>query len=167
MVIENTVLDMNSILSLVRGFKIQFYIFLFFTIGLMVFRAVRVKLGKAYSRKMLIYPLIYLLLTLYSSITLTVPELEFSITVYLIGAVSGFIIGDLSHFSKKDGNEFYHSSAGVAIAWSFLFLVKWYYYLYDPSLPTFIDPIITISFTFLAGIILGQAMGIIFKHWRN
>ncbi|MCL5888439.1 MAG: hypothetical protein M1597_00555 [Candidatus Thermoplasmatota archaeon] len=133
----------------------------------MALRAVRAKVGKNYSRKIIIYPTIYLLLTLYSTITLTLFQFEFSMVVYLTGFIIGFIIGDLSQIIKRKGNEIYQSSAGVAIAWSFLFLVKWYTYLYEPTFPTFVDPIITITFTFLAGIILGETVGIVFKHFRT
>ena len=160
-------LSEESIISIIRGFKIQFYVCLIFTIFLMVMRAVRAKVGKTYSRKIVIYPLIYLLLTLYSSITLTFLEFEFSMVIYLLGFILGFIIGDLSQITRRKGNEIYQSSAGVAIAWSFLFLVKWYSYLYEPHFPTFVDPVITITFTFLAGIILGEAFGIMVKHFRT
>lgn len=165
--IENFTISMTTVLSMIRGFKIQFYIFLIFTLGLIAFRVIRTKLGKIYSRKMMLYPLIYLVLTLYSSITLTLPQFEFSILIYVLGFIVGFIIGDLSTFFTKNGNDSYQSSAGVAVAWSLLFLIKWYAYLYQPNFPPLVDPILTISFTFLAGIILGQAAGIMFKHWRS
>ncbi len=165
--IESFTFSMTSILNIIRGFKIQFYIFLIFTLALMVFRVVRAKYGKIYSKKIILYPLIYLLLTLYSSVTLTLPQFEFSAGVYVFGIIIGFIIGDLSELYIRNGIDSYQSSGGVAVAWSFLFLVKWYAYLYQPTFPPLVDPIITISFTFLAGIILGQAMGIMFKHWRT
>ncbi len=162
-----SVLSASNIIEIIRSFKIQFYIFLIFTLLLMGIRAVRAKYGKTYSRKIVIYPLIYLLLTLYSSITLTFFEFEISMSIYLVGTIMGFIIGDLSQITRRKGNEIYQSSAGVAITWSFLFLVKWYSYLYQPNFPDFVDPIITVTFTFLAGIILGEALGIMFKHYRT
>lgn len=166
MIAELTI-SMTSILSMIRAFKIQFYIFLIFTFGLIAFRVIRTKLGRPYSRIIIVYPLIYLLLTLYSSITLTLHQFEFSIGVYVFGVIVGFIIGDLTTFNRKNGNESYQSSASVAFAWSLLFLVKWYAYLYQPTFPPLVDPIITITFTLLAGIIFGQAIGIMFKHWRS
>jgi hypothetical protein len=133
----------------------------------MITRVLRARLGKTYSKKIIIYPMIYLILTLYSSISLTLFEFEVSITVYLIGVIMGFIIGDLSQFANRKGTEIYQSSAGVATAWSFLFLLEWYSYLYQPKFPFYVDPLLTITFTFLAGIILGEALGIMFKHWRK
>lgn len=160
-------ISMTSILNIIRAFKIQFYIFFIFTSGLIALRVIRTKLGRPYSRLIIVYPLIYLLLTLYSSVTLTLHQFEFSIGVYVVGFIVGFIVGDLTTFDRKYGNESYQSSASVAFAWSFLFLVKWYAYLYQPTFPPLVDPTITITFTLLAGIILGQSVGIMFKHWRS
>jgi hypothetical protein len=157
-------LGSDTIISLIKAFKIQFYIFLAFTFILIAFRVIRVKTGKKYSSSIIVYPLIYLFLTLYSSITLTLNQFEFSMIVYLIGFISGFVIGDLSVFKTRKGEEIYESSATVALAWSLLFLVKWYTYLYGQNYPSLFDPVITICFTLLAGILLGEAFGIIFKH---
>ena len=162
----NVALGSDTIISVIKAFKIQFYIFLAFTLILMAIKVIRVKTGKKYSASIIIYPLIYLFLTLYSSITLTLNQFEISMIIYLIGFISGFIIGDLSVFRKKKGEEIYESSASVSFAWSFLFLVKWYTYLYGQNYPALFDPVITVCFTLLAGILLGQAFGIMFKH-RN
>ena len=164
MLSRNVALGSDTIITVIKAFKIQFYIFLAFTLILMAFRVIRVKTGKKYSSSIIIYPTIYLFLTLYSSITLTLNQFEFSIFIYLVGFVSGFIIGDLSVFRTRKGEEIYESSASVALAWSFLFLVKWYTYLYGQNYPSLFDPVITVCFTLLAGILLGEAFGIIFKH---
>ena len=84
--------------------------------------------------------------------------------LYLFGLIAGFIIGDLSIFKTRKGEELYESSGSVAFAWSLLFLVKWYTYLYGQNYPALFDPVITLSFTLLAGILFGEALGIIFKH---
>lgn len=157
----------QTLIGFLRTFKIQFYIFLLLFLVMIVVRVVRAKVGKVYSKKIILYPLLYMLLTLYSSITLTLTQFEISISIYVFGFIAGFIIGDLSEFKDRKGRELYQSSGSVALAWSFLFLVKWYYYLYDPSMPSFFDPIITVVFTFLAGILLGESAGIMFKHFRS
>ncbi len=157
----------QSLIDFLRTFKIQFYVFLIIFLILLTVRVARTKVGKKYSWKIVLYPLLYLLLTLYSSITLTFFQFEISMIIYLIGFISGFIIGDLSQFKRKNGSVLYESSGTVAFAWSLLFLVKWYYYLYDPSMPSFFDPIITVVFTLLAGILLGESAGILFKHYRS
>ena len=154
----------TDIIPLIKAFKIQFYFFLIFTVGLTIFRIVRVKTGKKYSKSIIIYPLLYFFLTLYSSITLTFAQFEFFMILYLFGLISGFIIGDLSIFKTRKGEELYESSGTVAFAWSLLFLVKWYTFLYDQNYPLLLDPVITLSFTLLAGILFGEALGIIFKH---
>ncbi len=130
----------------------------------MIFRIIRVKTGKKYSKSIIIYPLLYFFLTLYSSITLTFSQFEFFMILYLFGLIAGFIIGDLSIFKTRKGEELYESSGTVAFAWSLLFLIKWYSYLYGQNYPSLLDPIITLSFTLLAGILFGEALGIIFKH---
>lgn len=157
----------ETLIDFLRTFKIQFYIFLILFLILIIVRVVRAKVGKVYSRKIILYPLLYLLLTLYSSITLTFQQFEISMSIYVFGFIAGFIVGDLSEFKDRKGRELYQSSGSVALAWSVLFLVKWYYYLYNPSMPSFFDPVITVVFTFLAGILLGESVGIMFKHFRS
>ena len=157
----------ETLSDFLRTFKIQFYIFLIIFLILIIVRVVRAKVGKVYSRKIILYPLLYLLLTLYSSITLTFQQFEISMSIYVFGFIAGFIVGDLSEFKDRKGRELYQSSGSVALAWSVLFLVKWYYYLYNPTMPSFFDPVITVVFTFLAGILLGESVGIMFKHFRS
>ena len=157
----------ETLIDFLRTFKIQFYIFLILFLILIIVRVVRAKVGKVYSRKIILYPLLYLLLTLYSSMTLTCQLFEISMSLYVFGFIAGFIVGDLSEFKDRKGRELYQSSGSVALAWSVLFLVKWYYYLYNPTMPSFFDPVITVVFTFLAGILLGESVGIMFKHFRS
>ncbi|MGP6206420.1 hypothetical protein ACNF42_00070 [Cuniculiplasma sp. SKW3] len=161
------IISEQTLIEFLRTFKIQFYVFLLIFLILIVVRVLRAKVGKTYSKKIILYPLVYMLMTLYSSITLTLIQFEISMSIYVFGFISGFIIGDLSEFKDRKGREIYQSSGSVALAWSILFLVKWYYYLYDPSMPSFFDPVITVVFTFLAGILLGESIGIIFKHFRS
>lgn len=160
----------TQIIQMIKGFKIQFYIFLLFTFILLAIRVIRSKLGISYSRKILIYPMIYLLLTLYSSIDETFFLFEIAIIIYMIGYIIGFVVGDLANFKEKRGKIVVETSVIISSLWSILFLIKWYFFLYYTVTSVFIfvvsDILVTYLFTLLAGVLLGQASGIIFKHWR-
>ncbi|MHB8372039.1 MAG: hypothetical protein ACYDAO_03425 [Thermoplasmataceae archaeon] len=157
----------QTIYNEIYSFKIQLYLFIILSVILLVFRAVRTEKGKKLSFLwVFLFPIIYLVLTAYSMLNLTLVQLYFTSVLYVVGLIMGVERGRFTKFQFKYETIYYRKPIGITTVWTILFLFKWYLNLYVTSYPPILDPILASLITLSGGLILGQAFGISIAYGR-
>lgn len=132
------------------------------TVLLLVLRLSRLFYGRKYSLgRVMLVPILYTLLSVYTYIGLSVTQKELIIFFWIVGLAAGIIYGKKDRFYVKNDVLRYRSSAPFTILWTLSFLGEIYIYLYDPKLPVSVGLALNVILAASTGLILGESFRII------
>ncbi|WP_393970878.1 hypothetical protein OXIME_001120 [Oxyplasma meridianum] len=141
--------------------KYQFYFLASLTVFLLLLRLSRLFLGRKYSiGKVLLVPVIYALLSVYTYIQVSTLQKELIIVFGVLGLIAGIAYGKKDRFYVKNNVLKYRSSLPFTLIWTLSFLGEIYIYLYNPRLPISVGFALNIIIAGSAGLILGEAIRI-------
>ncbi len=145
--------------------KYQFDFLASLTVLLLLLRLSRLFMGRKYSLgKVLLVPVLYALLSIYTYIGVSAAQKELIIVFGIIGLAAGIIYGKKDRFYVKNSVLRYRSSLPFTMLWTLSFLGEIYIYLYNPKLPVSVGLALNIIIAGSAGLILGESLRIINSH---
>lgn len=135
------------------------------TVFLLLLRLSRLFMGRKYSLgKVLLVPVIYALLSIYTYIGVSDTQKDLIIVFGIIGLAAGIRYGKKDRFYVKNNVLRYRSSLAFTMLWTLSFLGEIYIYLYNPKLPVSVGLALNIIIAGSAGLILGESIRIINSH---